>query len=145
MASSQQSENVPYPPLTLASLQHHSILVAASQQCHRRSESPSSLVAEVGDAIPWSKRLSDSALTRSRTEECLCVLYGQALLSSLDLSNDGLKSGSELLNEITMSLQQYNTKSLFLRKSNEERITLRSFLSYQVDIIIPYESILQKR
>ena len=40
---------------------------------------------------------------------------------------------------MSISFQQYNTKSTFLRKPNEERIMSRSFLSYQVDFRTPWE------
>ena len=41
---------------------------------------------------------------------------------------------------MSISLQQYNTKSTFLRKPNEERIMSRSFLCYGVDFRTPWES-----
>ena len=57
-----------------------------------------------------------------------------------------LKMESMFLQDMTVSLQKYNTKSTFLRKPNEERIMSRSFLSYGADFRTPWEGeILRKR
>ena len=53
---------------------------------------------------------------------------------------DVLKWKSGFLQKVSIWLQKYKAKSIFLWKTNEERIMSRSFLSYQVDFRTPYKS-----